>query len=330
MGKVALTGGTGFIGSHIARELHQRGYEVRILARPHSDLSLLQSVPHELVRGDVGNVADLTSLLEGCDALIHTAAYYPTFSLRKQQQINSGLAQVDAIHSALTRSGVKKFLYISAMAAVGRYPDGAPEDEMAPFPTERLSSTYHAIKFAMQKRVLDNAEQFNSVVLAPTGVFGPGDRKPTTGRLLLDIARGKMPVTLHGKLNVVDVRIVAEGVVNALERGKTGRAYLFGGVNTTLPEISRVTARLAGVAQPRFTLNPRMLRPFALALEALAVLMGMKRPPLPVIGLEFAIFGEHYSSEIARKEISYRPEGTDFEQMIQDTLDYFRQVGKLT
>ncbi len=215
------------------------------------------------------------------------------------------------------------------MTAVGRYPDGRPEDENAPFPEERKKSTYAAVKRLMQDEVLKYAEKFNTVVVAPTAVFGEEDRKPTTGAVILEVAKGKLPVSLDGRTNVVDVHLVADGVLSALEKGSNGRLYVLGGENMTLTQMMTKIAIVAQVKPPYVSLSPKAMLPFAKASELIGDRLGKKRPLLPQVGIDFALYGEFISSEIAKKELGYDPSKSDTSEVIKRTLDWFKANGYL-
>lgn len=329
MGRVLVLGGSGFIGHHVVKRLLARGEEVSVLVRHGSDISLLENIDVRVVHGDIMQTGDVERALEGADALIHAAGYYPTYSLHPGRQVALALRQIGRIHRAMVVRNVRRFVYVSTLSAVGKYPDGRPEDENAPFPQQRNSSTYALIKRTMQQAVLKQANRFNSVVVAPTGVFGEGDRKPATGRLLIDIAKRKLPVSLAGRLNVVDVRNVAWGIVQALEKGHRRRLYVLGGENITLEGFVARVARIAGVPSPWFALPPDVVLPFAWVSEYVGHLFKMEHPLLPVVGVDFARFGEYYSSEIAKRELGYDPKRSKIEFTLRRAFAWFRQNGYL-
>ena len=329
MGRVLVLGGAGFIGHHIVRELLKRGEQVSVLVRPSSDRTLLRGMDVQITEGDLDRSGVLEDALEGSDALVHAAAYYPVWSFGKRAQVHQGLKQIGRIHKALARRNVRRFLYVSTLSAVGRYEDGRPEDENAPYPVERFRSTYSSIKRAMQNEVLQQASRFNSVVVAPTGVFGEGDRKPTTGRVILDIAKRRMPVSLHGRMNAVDVHSVAWGVAEALAKGRTGGLYVFGGQDMTLDGFFARVARIADVPPPKLSLPPKAVLPLAWITEGVGWLLRRRAPLLPVVGVDFARFGSYISSEVSTKEFGYDPARNSLDETIRRTLAWFRDNGYL-
>jgi len=324
MSRILVLGGSGFIGHQIVRELLERGEKVSVMVRPGSDTSLLEGMEVDLVEGDIDRSGDIETALDGADALVHAAAYYPIYSLGRDSQKASALHQVGRIHKALARKNVRRYLYVSTLSAVGRYEDGRPEDENAPFPVERLKSTYASLKRAMQEEVLRQANRFNTVVVAPTAVFGSGDRKPTTGRVILETAKRKMPVILKGKMNAVDVQQVAWGVAEALQKGKSGKLYVLGGENMTLEGFFARVARIAEVPAPRFALPTKPLYPIAWTTEVAGKLLRAERPLLPVVGIDFAHYGEYMSSEVAERELDYDPMKTSVDAAIRNTITWFR------
>ncbi len=325
MSKVLVLGGAGFIGHHVVRELLEREYEVRVLVRPTSDTTLLKDLDVDMVSGDFEDKGKLADALDGCDYLIHSAGHYPVYSLQPAEDVRHGLNQIARIHHVLTRKKIKRFLFVSSLTAVGKYPDGRPEDENAPYPVQRDRSAYCRAKRAMQQMVLARAASFNSVVVAPTAVLGEGDLKASTGRLLIDVAKKKVPAAVSGKTNAVDVHDVARGIVDALEKGNTGRVYVLGGENMTTPELIRRIARLAGVKEPKTNLHPWLLLPIAWLSEVLGRTVRQKKPIMPQVGLHFSLFGEHLSSAVAEKELGYTAGPVD--PAIERGLEWYRERG---
>lgn len=327
MQTVLVLGGTGFIGHHIVKRLVREGFRVRVLARPGGDRSLLSTIDVDIHDGDIRHARDIKAALAGCDGLIHAAAHYPVWSIDPEREEDIGRQQILRVHEALHAHPVERFVYVSTLTAVGRYRDGRPEDEDAPFPEARWRSTYARVKREMQELVHYNARRTNAVIVAPTGVFGPGDRKPTTGRIILDIAVGRMPVTLHGRTNAVSVFAVADGIVRALEHGRVGRLYVLGGENLTLMDLSTRIARIVGAKPPRAALTPELIWPVAWAGEHLAQRLGHAAPPLPLVGVDFARYGEFISSDVARRELGYDPTAHPLSDALRKAWDWFRARG---
>ncbi|MBZ0265324.1 NAD-dependent epimerase/dehydratase family protein [bacterium] len=325
--RVLVLGGAGFLGCHIVRKLLEAGYSVRVLTRKPSP-KLLAGLPLELVYGDLQDSEVLENALKGCDVLIHSAGYYPIYSMGRKQQLRQAELQVNNIKRALQQHPVDRFIYVSAPTAVGRYPDGAPEDENAPWQEWRRFSLYAEIKRSMQEKFLQSASRTNLVTVVPTGIFGEFDHKPTTGRLVLEYAARWQPFTFAGRTNVVDVRDVAKGIMQALESGQTGKLYVLGGINLGIPDFTRKIARLADQRPPSIVVNPKTLIPLSLIGEITGKILKRPKPLLPLVGIHFAMTGEYLSSEVAKREIGYKPTRT-IDPAIMRALEWYTREGYL-
>jgi dihydroflavonol-4-reductase len=238
--KVFVTGATGFVGSHVARELREQGADV------------------EDERVDLLDPAGLERAAAGCEAVVHVAALYSyDADPRLIERVN-----VDGTRNLLEaceRKGVKRVVFTSTAGTCGPVPGRPATEEDAP-PSWELAVPYKRTKLEAERLAL----AAGAVVVNPTTPVGEGDRKPTpTGRMIAGVASGRIRgfVATTG-LNLVDVRDVARGHALALERGRAGERYLLGGVNLPLAELFAAIADLAGRSRPRLRV------PYAVALAA--------------------------------------------------------------
>jgi dihydroflavonol-4-reductase len=238
--KVYVSGATGFVGSHVARELREQGVDVRA------------------ERVDLLDAEALERAVEGCEAVVHVAALYSYDSPAEElERVN--VEGTRTLLEAATRARVRRFLFTSTAGTCGPVP-GRPATEEDEPPAWELSVPYKRTKLAAEAL----AREAGAVVVNPTTPVGSGDHRPTpTGRMIADVATGRLPgfVRTTG-LNLVDVRDVARGHVLALERGEPRERYLLGGANLPLEEIFDAIADLAGRARPRIAV------PYALAQAA--------------------------------------------------------------
>jgi dihydroflavonol-4-reductase len=227
--RVFVTGATGFVGSHVARELRERGAEVRD------------------ERVDLLDAAALERAVVGCEAVVHVAALY---------SYDADPALIEAVNvdgtrnvlEACARKSVRRLLHTSTAGTCGPVPGRVATEADDPPPWE-LEVAYKRTKLAAERLAL----AAGAVVVNPTTPVGDGDRKPTpTGRMIAGVATGRIRgyVQTTG-LNVVDVRDVARGHALALERGEPGERYLLGGVDLPLGDLFAAIAALAGRPCPR-------------------------------------------------------------------------------
>ena len=271
--KVYVSGATGFVGGHVARELRERGADVRD------------------ERVDLLDPAALEGAVAGCDAVVHVAALYSYDADRKLiERVN--VEGTRNLLEAAGRRGVRRFLHTSTAGTCGPVPGRPATEEDAP-PSWELTVPYKRTKLAAERLALD----VGAIVVNPTTPVGEGDSKPTpTGRMIAGVALGRIRgfVGTTG-LNVVDVRDVARGHALALERGEPGERYLLGGANLSLKELFAAIAALAG--RPR----PRLRVPYAVALAA-----GKARLVNPD-EVRLARLPMYYSWEKARDRLGYEP-----------------------
>jgi dihydroflavonol-4-reductase len=227
--RVYVSGATGFVGSHVARELSERGAEVRD------------------ERVDLLDDAGLERVLDGCEAVVHVAALY-SYSAPEPDFERVNVEGTRAMLAAAYAKGVRRFLFTSTAGTCGPVPGREATEEDEP-PAWELSVPYKRTKLESERLALEAG----AVVVNPTTPVGEGDRKPTpTGQMIEDVAAGRIRgfVATTG-LNVVDVRDVARGHALALEHGESGERYLLGGVNLSLEGLFAVIADLAGRQRPR-------------------------------------------------------------------------------
>jgi dihydroflavonol-4-reductase len=238
--KVYVTGGSGFVGSHVARELRERGADV------------------EDERVDLLDSAALERVIAGRDAVVHVAALYSyDADPRLIERVNvDGTRNVLA---ACTYTGVPRILFTSTAGTCGPVPGRLATEGDEP-PAWELAVPYKRTKLAAERLALEAG----AIVVNPTTPVGDGDRKPTpTGRMVAGVARGRIRGFLATTgLNVVDVRDVARGHALALEHGRPGERYLLGGVNLPLEEFFAALADLSRRGRPRIRV------PYAVALAA--------------------------------------------------------------
>ncbi len=298
---VFLTGASGFVGSHILRELLDAGYSVKALAR--SPLPARTNITW--IPGDLRNVGAFARALGGCRYLIHCAALY-SFAPRDRTQIaRVNVHGTASLLAAAHLAGVERTVLTSSSATQGHAESG-----------------YHRSKLEQERVAF--ASRVPVVALLPTAPVGPGDRKPTpTGKLVLDFMRGQIVAKApgHGGMNLVAVEDVARAHVAALARGRTGERYIIGGENLTMDAIWQMLAEITGRPMPRWR------APYALALAAayadeLRCLVTAATPAVPLEGVKLSRERMYADSSKAHEDLGYAP--TPVRAALERAVDWFR------
>jgi dihydroflavonol-4-reductase len=323
---VLVTGGSGFVGSAVIRALLERGEEVRAMTRPMSDPALLDGLDVERVHGDLDDPGSLKTAVKGCRALFHVAADYRLWVPEPDAIYRTNVEGTKTLMRAAAEAGTERILYTSSVATLGLTGDTRPADEATPSSLKDMIGHYKRSKFLAEQAVqtLIDDEGLPAVIVNPSAPIGPRDIKPTpTGRLVLDVARGKLPAFVDTGLNIVHVEDVADGHLLAFVRGEIGERYILGGENLRLGVITSAIATIAGVRAPTIKLPTAPLFPIAHAIEAYWRVAGKTGEPLITVdGLRMARKLMFFSSAKAERDLGYRARpATD---AFKDAITWYR------
>jgi dihydroflavonol-4-reductase len=325
---VLVTGGSGFVGAAVARALAARGAKLRLLVRKSSPRANLEGLDAEIAVGDMRDEASVAEALKGCRYLFHVAADYRIWARDPEEIVRNNLAGVTAVMSAALAAGVERIVYTSSVATL-RIPGGRPGDESGPLAPEEAIGAYKRSKVVAERRVERYvAEQgLPAVIVNPSTPMGPRDVKPTpTGRIAVEAARGRMPAYVDTGLNIVHVDDVAEGHLQALEKGRVGERYVLGGQDASLSDMLAVIGELTGRPAPRVRLPIAPLYPLAEVAELMGRITG-KEPFLTRDSLKMASHHMYFSSAKAERELGYaaRP----YREALRDAIAWFDANGYL-
>jgi dihydroflavonol-4-reductase len=322
-----VTGATGFVGSHVARVLHEQGADLRLLVRPTSNPKNIESLHAERAVGDLRDAASLEKAMAGCDTVFHVAADYRLWIRDPDQMYRSNVEGTRAILEAARKNGVRRVVYTSSVATMGFRRNGQPADEDSPVGLPDMIGHYKRSKFMAEQVALEAGRSgIDVVVVNPTTPVGEQDIKPTpTGRIIVDFLKRKFPAYVDTGLNLVDVDECARGHVDALERGRSGERYILGGENLTLKQILDKLANITGLPSPKVRV------PYVLALATGVVdqlVTGHLRGGEPRATIDAVRMGRKkmfVSSAKAERELGWKVLPID--AALQRAVDWFRVHG---
>jgi dihydroflavonol-4-reductase len=298
----------------VLRGLLAAGYGVRALVRgdrlPASAPPLPKDQQLELVTGDLRAAGALARSLEGCGALVHTAALY-SFKPHDRPEMHAvNVLGTGTLLAAAHLAGVERAVLTSSSATLG----------------PALQDAYHRSKVAQERIAF--ASRVPTVALLPTAPVGPGDWKPTpTGKLVLDFLRGRIAAKAPGSggMNLVAVEDVANAHVAALQRGRPGERYVIGGENLSMDAIWRMLADVTGRPMPPWRV------PYALALAAgYADEIRLRINPnatsfVPLEGVRMSRERMYADSWAAQRELGYSP--TPVRDALVRAVSWYRERG---
>jgi dihydroflavonol-4-reductase len=303
-----VTGATGFVGNHVARQLAAAGENVRVLVRATSDLRLLEDTVAERVEGDLRDAASIDRAMQGVRRVFHVAADYRLWTRHPEELYESNVEGTRRLIQSALRAGVERIVYTSTVATIAVPRPGALPNEATQAGLAEMIGHYKRSKFLAEQVAADAAKSGAPLVIVnPTAPVGPRDWKPTpTGRIILDFLRGKMPAYVDTGLNVVAVEDVAAGHLLAAERGRIGERYILGGRNMTLKEILDALAAITGRRAPRVKL-PHVVALMAGYADQVYARLAGRDPQIPVEGVRMSRHKMFVESDKAARELGFRP-----------------------
>jgi dihydroflavonol-4-reductase len=326
--RVLVTGATGFVGSHVARLLVERGDSVRALVRRTSRIDNLASLDCEPVYGDLQDADSLKQAVAGCEQVFHVAADYRLWARDPRELYRSNVCGTLNLLKAARAAGVQMVVYTSTVGALGIPNDGTSGTEETPVTIDHMVGHYKRSKFLAEQeaREFAEAEKLPLITVNPSTPVGENDIKPTpTGKVIVDFLNRRMPAYIQTGLNLVDVRDVARGHLLAAERGKPGERYILGNQNVTLQAILEMLARITGMRAPKRQI------PYSVAYAAASAdtfLFGgllRREPHIPLEGVKMARKHMYFDAAKSVRELGM-PQ-SPIEDALARAVEWFKANG---
>jgi dihydroflavonol-4-reductase len=316
--RTLVTGATGFLGSHLTRLLVERGDEMRVLVRPHSDQKPLAELDVATARGNVLDRQSVRRALRGVDRVFH-AAGTTNLRLTREQTLALNVEGTRIVLEEALRAGVERVVYTSSVAAIGPARRGAVATEATAWDGARHRIPYVDSKHEAEAMALAMVQRGLPVVIVnPATVLGPGDCGRSSTVLVRRFMRRQIPAYVDGTLNIVGVQDVARGHLLADERGVPGQRYILGNRNFTMDRLFADLARLSGIDPPAVKLPARVA--LALAEGGQWVAGGAMPSPeeVRIVSLNWAC-----SSAKAKRELGWRT--SPHEDCLEETIAWYRE-----
>lgn len=320
---VLVTGATGLVGNNVVRRLLGAGRKVRVVVRAERDTKPIDGLAVEIISGDICDLESLRAAVRDVDLVIHCAGYVHIGWTGKQmaEAVNVGGSRNIAIAA---REVGAKLVHVSSVDALGAGLRDKPADEESN-PVSNPPIPYVVTKRAGEAEVRKQVELgLDATIVNPGFMLGPWDWKPSSGRMLLEVAQGKPPMAPRGGSTVCDVRDVAKGILLASQKGRRGANYILGGENLTYLELWKLFAEVAKTPKPICRMGPVIAFGAGLVGDVWAKVTGVEGT-VNSAALKMSGGYHYYSSRRAETELGYhcRPA----RESIVDAWQWFQTHG---
>lgn len=326
---ILVTGSSGHIGNVLVRQLVEQGKPVRIMTKNGKKPAWLEHYDLEVVAGDMRDETAIHNAVQGVEIVFHLASIISISSFDSKELTEVNIKGTEHIVNACLAHGIKRLVYTSSVHALPEGKKGQPITEESDFDGKNLFGAYARTKAAATRKVLEGVEKgLDAVICFPTGVMGPHDyRGSEAGRLIRDYATNKLPVYIDGEYNFVDVRDVVNGLLLALEKGRTGEGYIFAGERMTLNDFfSILSGYEAKMKRPKIRIPLPIAVGSAWVLESACRIIKVK-PMFTVYAIKVLQSNCEVSSEKARTELGYT--ARSMHESISDGLNWLKENGKI-
>ena len=318
-----ITGATGHLGTCLTAELLRRGEHVRVLVRP--GRGALAPRGAQAVEGDVARRDTLAPFFDrtGFDSVtvLHCAALVTIASKEDRRVWDVNVNGTENVMDLARQTGAERVVYVSSVHAIPERPYGETIREVDTFSPHLVHGQYARSKAAAAQRALAHArEGLNVSIVHPSGIIGPGDhsRRNHMVRTIRAMASGRIPVSMEGGYDFVDVRDVADGILACEEHGRAGECYILSGHYVKVRELLSTIRRIQGKRENKIEFPHSLVRRIAPIAERLSLLAGDRSPLLTPYSVYTLHTNGRFSHEKASRTLGYRPRA--IVESIRDSL----------
>ena len=321
--QVFVTGGGGFIGSVVVRQLLARGHGVRCLVLPDRPHARLDGIAVEQVGGDVRDRAAVEKAMAGCQGVVHLA------SLSNWKDIDSPL--MDAVVVEGTRNvlaaaravGVQRMVYVSSSLAIGGTDRPVMQDESSPCSMKVEHYRYTRCKRAAEDLCREAvAAGLPVAIVNPGEVYGPNDVERITAGNLIDFAKSAPVLVCDGGTAIVHVEDVAAGIIAALERGRAGERYVLAGESLSVHALAEMTLEILGQKKRIIQAPNAIVRALAWLGRNLKLPLPFNPHVIPYATLYWFVSGAKAERELG---VRFRPA----REVLTPTLHWLQESGAI-
>ena len=322
--RILITGGTGFLGTHIVRQFLDAG-ETNLKVMASRVPEWMKDAGVKAVEGSVTNADDVAKACKNVSAIFHLAGKVSRDNEDAMSMNNIHLQGTRLLCEAATEAGVQTMILASSSGTIAVSEDEQIVDETFPQPIEILTRwAYYASKYYQERATLENfkADGQKLVIMNPSLLLGPDDERLSSTKVVLDFLGRKVPYCPSGGLNFVDARDAAAAFISAMEKGQHQEKYLLGTENITFEQFFGRLQRLSGVSAPMMKVPKKLAMAGSSMISSLYKNWGRPSPVAPS-EVEQAEHFWYFDSSKAIEKLGFAPR--DPQETLNDTISYIRE-----
>jgi len=280
---VLVTGGTGFLGSYIIKELVEKNYSIRAIRRSSSKLpfyippNIFEKV--QWVEGDILDPISLEDAMNGVDTVIHSAAIISFYRGDKDEMYRANIMGTANVVNTALEKNISRFVHVSSVAALGRTKMNSHISEEKKWQESKNNTHYAISKYKAEMEVWRGVgEGLNAVIINPSTVLGYGDWNTSSCRIFKTVYDG-FPWYSTGVNGFVDIEDVAKVAVVLLEKNVSEQRFIINADNWSFQQLFNTIADAFGKKRPRRRATPGLIN-FILKLEKMKSMFTGSKPLL--------------------------------------------------
>ena len=304
-----ITGGAGFMGTHLSRLLIERGEEVRVFDLK-APVEVIDGVEYQ--QGSITDIDAVTKATQGCQRVFHLAAMAGLWAKDKSAFLKVNSDGTRNILQAAEAQRVDRVIHTSTesiLVAMGRGRQRQVVNEQTQCTLEEMAGEYCQGKFLAEQEAREAAQRGQDVVIVnPTVPAGPGDhwQTPPT-RMMLGFLNGQYPAYLDSTLNLADVRDIAEGHLLAADKGQRGQRYILGAHDVRLSDLLDHLQELSGLTMPKRRIPYALAWTVAKVGEWVSDYLTHRPPAAPMAGVRIAGIPVSFDNQYTLEALSWQP-----------------------
>lgn len=326
---ILVTGGTGLVGSQILFDLASSGKKVRALRRKESKMNVVdrlfftnpQYVQNiEWFEGDVNDSFSIQDAMDDVDTVYHSAGFISFHPSDRNKMLKVNVEGTANMVNMALKTGVKRFCYVSSVAALGRISGEKFIDENSWWKTSPKNSNYAISKYGGEREVWRGMEEgLSAFIISPSIIIGPGDWKSGSTQLFSLVWKG-LPFYTTGVTGFVDVRDVSKAAIMLMEKGVSDKRFIVNSENVSYRYVVDHIAENFGRSKPWIKLTSAIIE-IGWRIESIRSWFTSKKPMITKETGRNGMMEWYYSNEKIKKEIGI--EFISIEKSVKDVCDCF-------